>query len=317
VSAARTTVIVPTHDRATLLPQTLASLRGQVGEQPEIVVVDDGSQVPASVPDGVRLVRLESSRGAATARNVALGLVQTPWVAFCDDDDLWAPTKLADQHAALQREPDAAWSYTAAVEVDEHLGVLGGQRALDSGWIEQRMLQDNKVSGGGSTVLARTDLVREAGGFAPDVLAAEDWDLWVRLARRSAVVALDRPLVAWRRHASNKSGAWPQAALDRLDERLGSRAGELGAHFEHGYARQARIDRLVAAGRRHESAAAYWDRYRAHRSTHDAVAAAAVLVAPRAYGWLKRRQHRRSVPPEWESQLSWLDLSWLDEPPVG
>ena len=57
---------------------------------------------------------------------------------------------------------------------------------------------DNVIPGGGSSVLAARELVLAVGGFHDDVPGCEDWDLWVRLARESPLVYLDRPLAAWR-----------------------------------------------------------------------------------------------------------------------
>ena len=54
------------------------------------------------------------------------------------------------------------------------------------------------VPGGGSSVLVSTGLARVAVGFTTTCRAAEDWDMWVRLARLSPMVYLDQPLAAWR-----------------------------------------------------------------------------------------------------------------------
>src|SRR4051794_24544210 len=125
----RTTVVVPSRDRPRLLDITVDSLLRQQDKPPQVVVVDDGSREPIRQKPGVHVVRLSTSLGAAAARNRGLVEVRTPWVAFCDDDDVWAPTKLSVQHAALDANPDAAWSYVGAVAVDESLDVLGAQRA--------------------------------------------------------------------------------------------------------------------------------------------------------------------------------------------
>lgn len=304
---ADTTVVVPSWNRPELLPATLRSIRSQVGGPPRIVVVDDGSTEPVRVPDGVQLIRLDVSGGAGAARNAGLAAVETTWVAFCDDDDVWAPGKLAAQFDALARHPEARWSYAGAVAVDADLRVLGAQRARETGWIAAALLRENVVSGGGSTVLARTDLVRRVGGFAAGLHAAEDWDMSVRLAQEAQVVAVDRPLVAWRVHPGNKSGRWTEQGLAELADRLRPQAAEHGVRFDHAYAAQAVIDRAVASGDRRAIAQAYAARFRHGHAPRDAAAAVYGLLAPASLAAAKRRAHRRSVPAAWEGELAWLE----------
>lgn len=300
------TVVVPTRDRPAFRAATIGSICAQTGGAPRIVVVDDASRVPVPAIEGVTVVRTDVPVGAAGARNRGLAEVSTEFVAFCDDDDLWAPDKIASQCAALASRPAAVWSYTAAVEVDENLSVLGAQRALDSGWIERRLLDGNVVAGGGSTVLARTDCVRAAGAFAADLGVAEDWDLWSRLAHLGEVVAVDRPLVAWRRHSGNKSGRWSPEALNRLDVRFRQRAAVLGVAYEHRYAAQAAIDRAVQTGARAAAARGYAARFRASRSPRDLLAMAYVAAAPQLFARTKASHHLRSVPSTWTADLAWL-----------
>lgn len=299
-------MVVPTRNRRDLLDAAVRSLRRQTVGAPAVVVVDDASDTPVGPIDGVTVVRNPSALGAAGARNRGLDEVGTPWVAFCDDDDLWAPHKLARQLAALTAHPDTQWSYTGAVEVDAGLEIRGAQRALASGWIFDRLLQGNAVAGGGSTVLARTDLVRAVGGFAAGLRAAEDWDLWSRMAELAPVAAVDEPLVAWRRHPANKSATWSPADLLALESRFRARARKRGVAFEHRYAAQAAIDHAVASGSRGAAARAYWARFRRDRATRDAAAAVYVLLAPGPFARTKERAHRRSVPAAWEGELGWL-----------
>lgn len=299
------TVVIPTRDRPRFLLDAVRSIRAQVGGSPQIVIVDDGSIEPIGPVDGISPLRNDTPQGAAAARNRGLAQVRTRWVAFCDDDDLWAPTKLATQFAGLAAHPGAAWSYTGTVEVDSDFIVRGAQRALDSGWIEMSLLGGNVVSSG-STVLTRTEILRTVGGFAEELRAAEDWELWTRLARVATVAAVDQPLVAWRRHQGNKSSQWSAKSIARLEARLRIRANELGTPLGRGYVAQAAIDQAVAERKRGAVARAYWSRFRMGKAPRDAVVACAGLVAPRMVAYLKQREHRLSVPPEWEAELGWL-----------
>src|SRR4051812_11474842 len=196
-------VVVPTHDRRVLLARTLRSICAQREVELEIIVVDDGSRdgTPAALATfgdpRVRSVRNETAQGVAAARNRGLEEAAAPWVAFCDDDDVWAPTKLAVQRAALSRVRGAQWSSTGAVTVDEALRLNGpAVHPPPDGDVARVMLVRNAVPGGASSVVAATSLVREVGAFDASLSVSADYDLWLRLSLGAPHAAVDHPLVA-------------------------------------------------------------------------------------------------------------------------
>lgn len=216
------TVVVPTKNRARLLGRTLASILAQRGVDLEVVVVDDGSddgtadRVTALGDPRIRVVRNDVSRGVSNARNAGTEAARTTWVAWCDDDDRWAPDKLRRQLDALSAEPRARWAACSAVVVDENDVVLGVQRARAEGEVLEAILVRNFVPGGGSGVLAERTLVAAAGGFDPELSLLADWDMWIRLAELAPAVHVDEPLVAYLRHQQAMS-----RALHRIDDELG------------------------------------------------------------------------------------------------
>ena len=99
-------VIIPTRNRSTMLAQTLGSVLRQRDIRCEIVVVDEASTddtqaVLSRLAAGVRVFRHDVPRGLAAARNSGAAEARGDWLAFLDDDDLWAPDKL--QTAAPRR----------------------------------------------------------------------------------------------------------------------------------------------------------------------------------------------------------------------
>jgi glycosyltransferase involved in cell wall biosynthesis len=149
------------------------------------------------------VIRHERSQGVSAARNAGLAAVTTPWVAFLDDDDLWAPGKLAAQHTALAAHPDARWSCVSAVRVDSTLRVISPWRAPASGDVSHLLLARNVIPGGGSGVLADAELAREVGGFDERISILADWDFYLRLSLRSPVASVEPPLVAYYIHSDS------------------------------------------------------------------------------------------------------------------
>jgi glycosyltransferase involved in cell wall biosynthesis len=251
----RCTVVIPTRNRRDLLLHVLRAALDQQGVELDVVVVDEGSEdgtaaaVAALADDRVRLLRHDPAKGLPAARNAGLAVAEGEWVGFCDDDDFWAPTKVARQIDAATAA-GASWSCTGAVEVDPERKVVGWQRA-PGGSVELAELQQrNTVPGGGSGVVARTELVRRLGGFDTTLRAAEDWEMWLRLCTDGPAAVVDEPLVAYR--------IWPASMsrdLARMDEAL-RRMQELhGVQPDRDHARY-RIKQMMRNGHRRSSAAA-------------------------------------------------------------
>jgi glycosyltransferase involved in cell wall biosynthesis len=203
-------VVVPTHNRSQLLALTLRSILWQEDVDFEVIVVDDGSTDDTGVvvagfeDDRLRLVRHDLPRGVSTARNRGIAEATGSWIAFCDDDDLWAPDKLEQQLAAA-RDSGTVWICAGAVNITSGLRIVGGGEPPDGDEILRRLPEINVVPGGCSGVLVERRVLSEVGGFDPSLSPMADWDLWLRLARYGAPAVAVRPLVAYRVHAANMS----------------------------------------------------------------------------------------------------------------
>jgi glycosyltransferase involved in cell wall biosynthesis len=204
------TVVVPTHNRSRLLALTLQSVLWQRDVDLEVVVVDDGStddtaEAVAGLGDArVRIVRHERPQGAAAARNRGIEEATAEWITFLDDDDLWAPDKLARQLRAA-RQAGRSWAYTGAVNIDDELKVLGGMPPPSPERIVELLPRFDAVPGGGSNVVVHRDTLARAGGFDSRLRNGEDWEMWIRLAKLGPPAWVCSPLVAKRAHDRNTS----------------------------------------------------------------------------------------------------------------
>jgi GT2 family glycosyltransferase len=212
-------VVIPTRDRTAMLTTALRSALAQDGVTFEIIVVDDGSDqavMPQSRDLNGRLVlrRHPNPRGVSAARNTGIALARGQWIAFLDDDDVWAPTKLARQLAAASAS-DRNWVYAGHVDVDADLGLMGGTPPPNPEEVMELITSHNSVPAGASNVVVRSAALARAGGFDVGLQVHEDWDLWIRLARLGSPASVPEPLVALRWHASNRS-AQMEAMLREL-----------------------------------------------------------------------------------------------------
>ena len=203
-------VVIPTRDRAALLETTLRSVLWQDDVDLEVIVVDDASTdatpevVAAAADSRVTLVRRDEPHGPPGARNLGAGRASGEWVGFVDDDDVWAPDKLARQLAAAD-PADRGWVYVGAVAVSESLAIVSGNPPPSPEAVMAVLPRSNPVPGGGSNVILRRDLFERVGGFDERLAPCEDWELWARLTRHGPPAAVHEPLMGYRLHAGAAS----------------------------------------------------------------------------------------------------------------
>ncbi len=212
-------IIVPTFDRLKYLRRTLDSVLRQTFTDWELLIADDGSSAdtrayletfvqlhgPGSAPR-VRVLWLTHSGRPSVARNAALREARGEYIAFIDSDDLWTPGKLQLQVDSLRRRAGCAWGYTRFVLVDEAGEPTGWQRTrswpVPDGWIFDRLVRSETVIAVPSVIVSR-QLLEQVGGFDESLVMCEDYDLWLRLAARSQVDAIDEPCTLVTRHAEH------------------------------------------------------------------------------------------------------------------
>jgi glycosyltransferase involved in cell wall biosynthesis len=309
------TVVVPTHNRAELMMATVRSVLRQRDVALRLVIVDDGSSdetpaVLASIVDErVQWHRNEQPGGVSNARNTGLAMVDTEWVAFTDDDDLWAPNKLARQLESLRAKPTAKWSCVGAVVVDDALHILRHERPPKTSGLATHVLRNNCIPAGGSGVLASTRLTRDVGGFDPQFSNLADWDMWIRLALEAPATAVSEPLVAYRVHTGGMAHGVGRTEQELAvitakyaDERVARR---VTINWSTWYRYLARLQ--LRTGDQRAAARNYFRAARAGHPTRYMVAALC-LVVPGLSPWADRRGRLR-VPPHWVHEAN----AWLDE----
>jgi glycosyltransferase involved in cell wall biosynthesis len=209
-------VVIPTRDRPELLALTLRSVLWQEAVHAEILVVDDGvgqgtDTLLRQVADRrVRLLRNAGPPGVSGARNSGIAAATGDWISFLDDDDLWAPSKLAAQLTVADRT-GAGWVYAGDVTCDQDLRVRSGAPPPSPEQVVSELRRHNAVPAGASNVMVRREVVDTVGRFDSQLRTSEDWDLWLRLAATGLPACVPRPLVALRMH-----GGMASRAVDRM-----------------------------------------------------------------------------------------------------
>jgi glycosyltransferase involved in cell wall biosynthesis len=198
------TIVMPTYQRWSRLGRTLQCALDQTGVDLEVLIVSDGEErMPPDLlepgEDRVRVIYPPEAKGVAHARNLGIQEASGPWVAFLDDDDLWAPDKLSRQLEAA-RASDASWVFASALAVDDRMEPVELFRAPEPQGLLPALFEYQRIPAGCSNVLARTDFMREVGGFDESFHQLADWELWIRMAAAGPAACVDDVLVAYVQH---------------------------------------------------------------------------------------------------------------------
>ncbi len=218
-------LVVPTYNYGAYLRRAIDSALTQTFPPEEIIVVDDGStddtrSIVASFGGRVRYI-FQNNRGISNARNNGIAAAQGDWIAFLDADDWWLPEKLQLQVEALRRRPRAALVYTAAWKVAPD-GTREYCPAVATSRIWPQLRYRNCISNGSSAIVLRKALL-DVGGFDETLKACEDWDMWIRLARKYSFAVVNVPVTAiavWNNSVSSDGKRMLMNTAEIIDKTL-------------------------------------------------------------------------------------------------
>jgi len=198
-------VIIPTFNRLNLLKETVESVRRQTFRDFEIIVVDDGSMDGTSewlkTQSDVRSLSQEN-RGIATSRNNGAALASGSWLAFVDHDDLWAKDKLAIQVQFVKNNPEVAMVAARHVRLGKRYRDTA-QPKWKKGDLFIETFSESFIHT--SSVMICKDVFNKIGGFSPRYRFADEFDVWLKIARDHPIAYVDKPLVFIRFYESNTS----------------------------------------------------------------------------------------------------------------
>ncbi len=195
-------VIIPTYNRADMVPRAVESVLKQSRRPGEVIVVDDGSRdatMEALERFGADIIYVKKPNGGvSSARNFGIARAKGDWIAFLDSDDEWMPGKLERQLAVIRRHPELVWvsgNFESCLCATGRRG-LRMQEAKLARHVKDGVIEDvfaawaDEVVTWTGTMLVKKQALEKAGGFDEQMNRAEDLDLWIR-------IALDNPRVGF------------------------------------------------------------------------------------------------------------------------
>ncbi len=186
-------IVMPLYNAERTVHAALASVQAQSRPDWELIVADDASRdasaaVVQRLADGdprIRLLR-RGHAGASAARNAGIELARGDWLLFLDSDDWIAEQALELLLETVEHNPEVDCVYADWKTLPADGESFAERYRFDP---SERSFFSALSTGCGfplHAAITRTALVREIGGFDPELVTCEDWDLWLRLARAGA-----------------------------------------------------------------------------------------------------------------------------------
>ncbi len=186
-------VVITTHNRKKDLLNAIRSIALQYTLPAELIVIDDGSEIPIDwsifkiMPKTVScfLKRIDFAKGPSFARNLGVKLANQPWVAFLDDDDEFFLNKIQVVKRFIAENSDVDLFFHAAQinMVKERISYNTDSEGFKSKNSVLRELLAGNVVGGTPLVVLKRSSFKFLGGFDESLGALEDYELWIRFAK--------------------------------------------------------------------------------------------------------------------------------------
>jgi GT2 family glycosyltransferase len=212
-------IVFPTYDGTRYLATALESCLTQTHRRVQLVVVDDGSgpqvaDIVAGFGDPrIHYVRHETNRGLPAALNTGFAAASGQLLTWTSDDNLYAADGIEQMVRFLCTYPSVDFVYADAYEIDPDGDVV---RML---WVPppQYLAVKNRIGG---CFMYRRRVYDALGDYDPGTVLAEDYDYWLRVARRFSMQRLFRPLYYYRYHPRSLTASCAREQVKQQADRV-------------------------------------------------------------------------------------------------
>jgi glycosyltransferase involved in cell wall biosynthesis len=246
-------IVTPCLNAEATVADTLASVREQDVDALEHVVVDggstDGTLDILRAAEGPVMFVSEPDNGLSDAMNKGIAMARNDVIGWLNADDVYLPGALRRVQAAFERRPDALWATGRCLIIDGEgneirRGVTRYKDALLRRWSFPLLLTQNFVSSPATFV--RREAFDLVGGFEERFRYSMDYDVWLKLGRRSPPVVIDAPLACFRM----AEGSLSMSGFERQFAEHEQNAREHGAGHPVAVAANAAMSRAIVAAYR-------------------------------------------------------------------
>jgi len=193
-------VIIPTFNRASVLPKAIASVIEQSFQDFQLYIIDDGStdETRSVVEKYLQNQKVhyfhQKNQGVSSSRNHGIKISSSEWICFLDSDDEWLPQKLATQSAFSENNPQFNFIHSNEIWIRNGIRVNAKAR-FDKGSQDlfKRSLELCLISP--STVMLKRELIQKHNYFDETFEICEDYDLWLKILATEEVGFISENLI--------------------------------------------------------------------------------------------------------------------------
>ena len=218
MSIPQVSIIIPCHNNANFLTESINSVLEQDYPNFEVIVIDDGStdnsvELLKKFGNKIKLIQQEN-QGPAAARNAGLKAAKGEYIAFNDSDDLWLQGKLSAQINFMLKNPDISVCYSGWANWDgnnistgEKLKLIDAAPALtkkspeQEGWMYFDLLKESVIHT--ITAVIHRGVVDSVGMFDTAYRIGEDHDFWIRVSRKHKIKKIDKVYALYRNNPNS------------------------------------------------------------------------------------------------------------------
>jgi len=206
-------VVMSVYNGDQFLAEAINSILDQRFQHFELIIVDDAStdaslkiiQAFANRDQRIKIIRNTDNLGLTKSLNKAVNVVQAPYIARQDADDVSLPNRLGEQLEFLNHHSEVALLSGNMTWIDEQGNIIDHTtRHASPEEIQWKLLFYNHVAAH-SQVMFRKDAFVNSGGYDETLRYSQDYDLWYRLSIQGKIMIEPTVWVHFRRHAENIS----------------------------------------------------------------------------------------------------------------
>lgn len=209
---------MPAYNVAQYITEALDSIFAQSFRDFEVIVVNDGSPDTDELEVALDPYREEivyakqKNAGVSAARNTAVRLASSPFIAQLDPDDTWLPEYLEVQMGLMLKDPtlDVLYPNTIIFGDTYDSGTKGMTLSPSHGEVTFESVVTQKCTVL-ACVLARRDTLMRVGMFDESLKSSEDFDMWIRILKSGGRIGYHRRVLARYRKRRDSLSASPIA----------------------------------------------------------------------------------------------------------
>jgi len=204
-------VIIPTYNYGRFIEMAIRSVLNQTYQNYEIIVVDDASTdntediVKGIVDERIRYIRHITNKGGNAARNSGIRAAKGKYIAFLDSDDEWFPEKLDRQIRLFACSAETVGLIYTGSNVVDATGNKPSYQVLPEarGHIFDLLLKGNYITGGGSSLMIKSECFESVGFFDETLPSGQEWEMIIRISEKYEIDFIGEPLINYYVHGAN------------------------------------------------------------------------------------------------------------------